>query len=51
MGAPGACCLGMLQRQDLAAHPVVCQVLEAPALFQLMEDLMQVTMLRSGLYS
>ena len=43
MGAPDACQLGMLQRQDLAAHPTVQRVLEAPQLFQLMEDLMQVS--------
>lgn len=43
MGAPDACQLGMLQRQDLAAHPTVQRVLEAPELFQLMEDLMQVS--------
>lgn len=42
IAAPGACQLGMLQRQDLAAHPLVQQVLEAPELYQLMEALMQV---------
>lgn len=32
----------MLQRQDLATHPIVKRVLEAPELFGLMEELMQV---------
>lgn len=40
--AEGATGLGLLGRQDLAAAPPVSAVLEAPALFALMQALMQV---------
>lgn len=38
----GARGLGLLSRQDLAAAPPVSAVLEAPALFALMQGLLQV---------
>ncbi|DBA84158.1 TPA: hypothetical protein ACH3X1_006625 [Trebouxia sp. C0004] len=41
-GVAGVRDLGMLQRQDLAAATSVQHVLEAPELFHLMEDLLQV---------
>ena len=43
MSVAGERNLGMLQRQDLAAAAPVKQVLEAPELFELMQNLLQVS--------
>ena len=42
MVAPGASGIGLLSRQDLASRDAVLQVLESPALYRLMEGLLQV---------
>lgn len=49
--AEGASGLGLLQRQDLASADQVKQLVEAPALFDLVDRLLQVRMLTKTLIS